>query len=344
MKYADLRRSAWTHLLLGIVCQFLALLGLKFLDSNTGVGIVTFVIACLGGGVFYSMALTDFSEAKLLKKEEKNGRSGQSSTNVSSRAPARTGGPTPTPVAGAVSRALHQGGAIRASQAASTGASSGVNFLPNCGCNQCRTARGEEVKQSVTDVTLSDAELDVVTKPVVGYRFWSPGSPLPYLISSFNGTPWKPGRNQAHCFASYETRAKGGAYVVAFTEEWDGAPHDDPNHLCGLHAVVDPYKSMYGNGAGTIFGGVVGWGKVVEGPLGWRAQFAQVAAILETPIFLEDVVDRTTIMGSELPTKPGYAAELYGVPLVHSLEALTEKTEQMASWMAGEDLAHEAQS
>lgn len=175
-------------------------------------------------------------------------------------------------------------------------------------------------------------ELEVYTAPVWGFRGWDyqTGGALPLLLSGYSGTRWLPGKNQARC-QKHEGTTKEYLHC-------SDCPGD--RCLCGFHALRDVFDAItYGH---SIVGGIVGWGKVIDGETGWRSQYAAPAALLERPVFLEDAIGiPPPIYGSELPTRTAYMAELYNIPLCRTLNELMEKTQEMAEWMAGDDLKEE---
>ena len=86
----------------------------------------------------------------------------------------------------------------------------------------------------------------------------------------------------------------------------DGAP----NGSCwfGVYAFRCPeFESLNGAGGPKVRGIVFGWGRYILGTLGWRAQFAQLVALLET---------------ADEPQLVGALAERYRVELVPHLERM----------------------
>jgi hypothetical protein len=61
---------------------------------------------------------------------------------------------------------------------------------------------------------------------------------------------------------------------------------------CGIHAYLRPhFASFNGVREPRVRGVVLGWGRYVLGTVGWRAEFARVAALLSDDAY-EPAVDR----------------------------------------------------
>lgn len=168
----------------------------------------------------------------------------------------------------------------------------------------------------------SDAELDTYTIPVWGFRSWQllEGG-VPKLGSLNSGRHvWTPGVNVAVCQAGdFELRAMSGSCLSVSSP---GLHVPGIRCSCGFYAVRDVFDVQPG-----IIGGVVGWGKVVDGEKGWRVEKAAVAALYRAP------------WGSvEEQKKVEMLAEMYNVPVCLTLIDLAEKTRELAEWMAGDDL------
>lgn len=185
--------------------------------------------------------------------------------------------------------------------------------------------------------------LEVFTKPFAGYRSWSiEDMQTPRLVGMYSYT-WKPGKNHAAC-------GGGGCGCDVCNEEIAdrGGAHQAPGVACrcGFNAYSSIDRVSGWPSAETVVGGIVGWGKLVEGTNGWRSEFATVAAIYapKLNVFLDDIVNSgyQPIMGSCLdnlpPTRAEYLADHYGVPKCRTTDEVVEETEKLAEWMAGEDL------
>lgn len=99
----------------------------------------------------------------------------------------------------------------------------------------------------------SDMNLPVEIEPVVAYRSWN--AMWPYYLSNLNGHDlWMPGqRVEARCIHHKE--------------------HDAPvrDCSCGIYALKNQEWAII---AGNVWGMVYLWGRIVEGPQGYRAQYA----------------------------------------------------------------------
>jgi hypothetical protein len=155
---------------------------------------------------------------------------------------------------------------------------------------------------------------DVIEHPVVGFRSWKP-SPMGdgSVRSRFWGSyDWKPGVNQAVCYSKIHIGELGQvverpphSYVM------EDVPSGHCN--CGLQAHHDFHDSEYYFRGGVdecVFGIVKGWGHMHIHPDGWRAQYAEIVAIVQSP---------------NMPAARA-AAAYYGVPLLtgtdESIEAM----------------------
>jgi hypothetical protein len=147
---------------------------------------------------------------------------------------------------------------------------------------------------------VSDLQVD----PVIGYRYFSIEGER---LRGAHGGLWVPGKNTAYCDAlrSGPTRKK---------KVWVNDP-DDPDNVIqtiadntmGHGRIPDPscscgfYAYWVAEGPGTTrataFGGVAGdvltkvraWGRVLEGELGFRAECAEIVALIsETPLSAAD--------------------------------------------------------
>lgn len=123
---------------------------------------------------------------------------------------------------------------------------------------------------------------------VVGYRSWKLADWVLAPVSF--GNPWRPGVNHAVC------KAADTMWTIAYPGEPQSAEtHSAPQQqcTCGLHA----YHEIPEDIPGQIIGAVAAWGDLQVHYNGFRAEHAQILALVAAP-GLEDV------------------AALYGVPLV----------------------------
>lgn len=150
----------------------------------------------------------------------------------------------------------------------------------------------------------------VFVAPVWGYRGWrmDDSSPVAKLGSYRTGAYtdrsayfWRPGVNVATC-----NREKHAATAIPVE-----------SCSCGFYALRDPFAVSYG-----VLGGVVGWGRVIDGEEGWRAEKVAIAALYDR---------RADKLIREI-------ADLYEVPICSSLDDLAVKTNELADWMGGADL------
>lgn len=135
-------------------------------------------------------------------------------------------------------------------------------------------------------------ERPVFSECVIGYRSWRLADWVLAPVSY--GDPWRPGVNRAVCkvnetaFGLYSTMLGRGAPAPPARHT---APHQ--NCTCGLHA----YHDLPANTEGVVIGAVAAWGNLQVHCNGFRAEHAQILALVEADGLTE-------------------VAELYGVPLV----------------------------
>lgn len=148
-----------------------------------------------------------------------------------------------------------------------------------------------------------------VAGPIIGYRCWHTTSRLPLLLSNFNAELWRPGDVlQALCHKQFDR----------------GPNHHSPirDCTCGIYAYSDPYQAAMDWATSdcstghtdcpvcderasrlVIAGRIEAWGRVVPGTEGFRAQYARISAIFQSPL-----AERV--------------AEIYGVPVLSQEEYL----------------------
>lgn len=136
------------------------------------------------------------------------------------------------------------------------------------------------------------AERPVFSECVIGYRSWRLADWVLAPVSY--GDPWRPGINRAVCKVD-DTAL--GLYSRMLGRETTTAParHKAPhqNCRCGLYA----YHDLPANSEGVVVGAVAAWGDLQVHCNGFRAEHAQIVALVEADGLTE-------------------VAELYGVPLV----------------------------
>lgn len=142
---------------------------------------------------------------------------------------------------------------------------------------------------------------------VIGYRSWRLADWVLAPVSY--GHPWRPGVNRAKCVAH-----EGLFPSVTFGSGITFEPPKPKNHAapqqdctCGLHA----YHEIPQQAEGVVIGAVAAWGDLQVHCNGFRAEYAQILALVAAD-GLEEV------------------AGLYGVPLV-PLEMLTMEAHQHGS-------------
>lgn len=249
-----------------------------------------------------------------------------SGTDVSTTAGAGTGGVLTVPSGSiTIHGAIGTTATARAIAAAVTGTAGG-----GAGSSVSKFARGGFLGRtsSLSPATLhamESQELDVYTAPVWGFRSWKVTPGLPVLVSLNQGLAWKPGRNEAICM-NEDSYVAGSSYSPLACD--GNIPN--PYCGCGFYALRDFFDAVsYGSGGYESVGGVVGWGKVIDGSNGWRAQYAAVAALLALPVI--KVKDVSEAIASRLQ----FIANLYHVPLVSTIEDLVDETRKLAEWMEG---------
>ena len=142
---------------------------------------------------------------------------------------------------------------------------------------------------------MSEGSPPTFVEPVVGFRAWKltpDGKLLPRAVSAMarlHAEPWQPGVNDARCM------------YVGFTRE----PHPVPGEGCdcGLYAHHDAAELRRYHRGDDVLGAIVGWGDLQVHDNGFRAQHAQVVALVAPT-------------SGALVEPARLAAERYGVPLV----------------------------
>lgn len=156
-----------------------------------------------------------------------------------------------------------------------------------------------------------------------GYRWWrfesSPYGADPTLLSPYRQkVRWKTEANEARCL--------GRKRIVGWTETTIEHPVGAPEAACGCgfyalssitagpegDMVSDMDVEISGR-AGLVLGVMEGFGRVLLGTAGLRAQFARVLALFVSHGF------------SQVPRQLQLASEAYGVPIYRRLAGLTEE-------------------
>lgn len=151
-------------------------------------------------------------------------------------------------------------------------------------------------------------------EPLAGYRAWY--AARDGRLEPLRGGPsWGPGTNVARCGMIEPGRPRHKAPA--------------PDCKCGLYAFHSPSRDPFGlliEDSAFVTGGIAAWGEVELHMNGFRAEFAQVAA-LKAP----------TKGSGERLRRLRLASERYGVPLV-SWRELGAAIEEVASFLPEEQL------
>lgn len=128
---------------------------------------------------------------------------------------------------------------------------------------------------------------------VIGFRAWKVARDARLRSVVISGA-WTPGPNRSRC-----------ARLPISRPRCRGGPRAECE--CGLYAYHDVGPAL---GRGAIHGVVAGWGRTVVHPGCWRAEWAQVLALIEDgcdPDLLELAARRYRV-----PTVPLRGAEAFG--------------------------------
>jgi hypothetical protein len=147
-------------------------------------------------------------------------------------------------------------------------------------------------------------------EPVIGYRSWDLiGLRLASRFCTLwvkksdemDRVLWDGGALDAECVA--------GTMQTVFQDYDHPVPHR--NCSCGIYAYHDPAEMKKLSHTADVAGAVACWGKVIPHTNGFRAQHAQVVALLAPPVHWRETV-------------VGRVAELLDVPLAKDLGELEE--------------------
>ncbi|HSW91522.1 MAG TPA: hypothetical protein VLG09_02660 [Candidatus Saccharimonadales bacterium] len=148
-------------------------------------------------------------------------------------------------------------------------------------------------------------------EPVIGYRYWRvdrvPGYYPQTVVKlvAFNGSQWYPGINEAKCLATHApVRYTQNYYEGIMYSHVHTAPEEQC--ACGFYAKKDIYDGLAYT-SGEAFGRVRMWGKVYEGPNGFRAQYAQIEALVVSFEVRENEAQELADM---------YQVPVYNVPIL----------------------------
>lgn len=150
------------------------------------------------------------------------------------------------------------------------------------------------IKEHKLLVVPKQVDTPLFSEAVVGYRRWRLDD---WVLSPLNySKPWRPGVNKAVC--------QPGSYMRTYSSYGGDidSPHKAPHHgcHCGMNAFFEPKGIREG---GDVLGAVVGWGDLQVHPDGFRAEYAQIVALVGGHV------------GPDLTA----VATLYNVPIVETI-------------------------
>jgi hypothetical protein len=139
------------------------------------------------------------------------------------------------------------------------------------------------------------------TEKVVGYRSWRFDSDRLKAIAWEEY--WVPGVNTAQCHLTRGDRGRRWARLANHN------PEHVPSHdcQCGLYAYHRPVNVIPGGAIEGITGAVTAWGKMEVHPTGFRAQYAEIVALVSR---------------NKTIAETRRAARRYRVPVVYSKDEL----------------------
>jgi hypothetical protein len=165
-------------------------------------------------------------------------------------------------------------------------------------------ARATGVPDELLRPVKEEAVTDLWTVPVRGFRHFSVplkeldnGKMYGWLAGCYHAEPWDIGVNEAKCMVWERSH---------FIE------HRMQSCSCGFYAVFDPTKTGYSNY--PVSGMIEGWGEVILGPHGFRAQKAKIVALSIPPLKREGhvrvrVQNQWFLIPKELPLPEGLTDE-----------------------------------
>jgi hypothetical protein len=112
---------------------------------------------------------------------------------------------------------------------------------------------------------------------VLGYRWFRPDHPSPGLLGSVaHNDGWSPGPNAFICYCNPGV-----------------TPHPAPSTVthCGLYAFATPDAAMQERSPSLLLAVVTGWGTTVLHRKGWRAEWAQIVALVRVDPSADSHVD-----------------------------------------------------
>lgn len=119
---------------------------------------------------------------------------------------------------------------------------------------------------------------DIVATSLIGYRSFGP-QPVTTMLHGLTKTEyiWQPGANEAVCLRSARTNALQLEAEMKVLHQKEAIPVADC--ACGFWAYWDINSNALGNSPSRLKGAIIAWGKMIVGPLGFRAQYAKILAL-----------------------------------------------------------------
>jgi hypothetical protein len=119
---------------------------------------------------------------------------------------------------------------------------------------------------------------DIVATSLVGYRQFGP-LPVTTMLHGLTKTEytWVAGKNEAKCLRNRQTSAAFKEQQMIDQHKKEQIPVQDC--ACGFWAYWDMNTSALSNNTVRLVGVIQAWGKLIVGPLGFRAQYAKIIAL-----------------------------------------------------------------
>lgn len=119
---------------------------------------------------------------------------------------------------------------------------------------------------------------DIVATSLVGYRTFGP-LPVTTMLHGLTKTEytWQPGANEAQCLRNRKTSSLTNEVKMQEIHKTETIPVADC--ACGFWAYWDSKCSALDNSPTRLKGVIVAWGKMIVGPLGFRAQYAKILGL-----------------------------------------------------------------